>query len=542
MLSSQSVLKSVDLKHEKVDNGCKAGNDGLDSGKSEGNVQDRVEKLDKGLPKGLPKGLLRGAVSVQLPKHLTNGPVEERQRRASAAESPANTAAVSELIPLLVSKNSSIYTGPSFSSPRDIIKAQKKQLAKERRKSGSSSRNISEPVNAVSPAPIIETSSVQSATPVKVQTKEATKEQRKRDKEERKAESLRKKEDSIRRRAEKKLKKHGIGTAVAAGDEDEISGYGTATTDITTSEVNTNNIVVNQPGTSRFDGFTDGTVESYTDISNSVQSEMADNITMPTAARLAVDAQYPQRDRRIHSKSEPSGNSVSLELDSAGTGSQDTIIIVREGDGGSEDGTNSSIRYPSVNGDGVAIGTPRPGERKGILKNFAQEKRRVSAPAREGMRYEGRGDFKRRERIPTPMAMVGGLIGPGLGVGVPVMSEREKERGPPVSLGRNMRLSLNGDGDGDGDMRGQAQTDNFVGGGRRMYMGGGLMRGKRRQWRIRSRAVESAWKGEGCGGEEMGGSGSMDANLRMGMDETGSFEGGGRERKKGKCEFEFEFD
>lgn len=208
------------LKHEKVDNGYKADNGELESGKIEGNVQDRVEKLDKGLAKGLPKGLPRGAMFVEIPKHLTNEPVEERQRIASAAEIPANTMSASELTPLLVSKDSPTYTGPSFSTPKDIIKAQKKQLAKERRKSGSSSRTIGEPVNAVSPAPIIETSSVHSATPVKVQTKEAVKKQRKIDKEERKAESLRKKEDSIRRKAEKKLKRYGASTVVAAGNED----------------------------------------------------------------------------------------------------------------------------------------------------------------------------------------------------------------------------------------------------------------------------------------------------------------------------------
>ncbi|KAF5867462.1 putative abc transporter protein [Botrytis fragariae] len=493
MLSSQSVLTGVDLKHEKVDSGCKAGNGKSDSGKIEGTVQDKVEKLDKRLPKRLPKGLPRGAMFIQIPKHITNEPVEERQRKPSAAESPGNLTAASELTPLLVSKDSPTHTGPSFSTPKDIIKAQKKQLAKERRKLGSSSHTISEPINAASPAPIIEPSSVQSATAVKVQTKEAAKEQRRRDKEVRKAESLRKKEGSIRRKAEFFLKKHGVGTVIAAGDEDEISGSGTAIVDFAQRGMNTNNVDTNKSETTGFDGFTGGIVESYTDLPDSVQDETTHDITIPTAARLAADAHYPQRDRRIHSKSEPRGNSVSLELDSAGTGSQDTIIIVREGDGESDNGTNSLIRYPSVNRDGVAIGTPRRGERKGILKNFAQEKRRVSAPAREGMDYEGREERKNTDPDGNGGRIDRTGIG-GLGFGVPVMPERE--RGPPVSLGRNMRLGLNGDGDVDVNMQGQGQRENFVSGGRRMYMGGGLMRGKKRQWRIRSRAVESAWKGE----------------------------------------------
>ncbi|KAF7951687.1 hypothetical protein EAE96_006986 [Botrytis aclada] len=539
ILSSQSVLTSSDLKHEKVDNGCKADNGKLDSGKIEGNVQDKVERLDKGLPKGLP----RGGMFIQLPKHMSNGPVEERQRKPSTAETPKNLTAASELTPLLAAKDSHIYTGPSFSSPRDIIKAQKKQLAKGRRKAGSSSHIISEPFNAVSPAPIIESSPTQSVTPVKVQTKEAIKEQRKRNKEERKAESLRKKEGNVRRKAEKRSKKHGVGTLIAAGDEGDTSGYGTATTDFATSEMNTKNVDINESEIVGFDGFVDGIVESHTNVPDLVQDEATNDITIPTTAKLTADALYHQRNRRIHSKSEPRGNSVSLELDGAGTGSQDTIVTMRNGDGESENGTNSLIGNPSVRGDGVAIGTPRPGERKGLLNHFAQEKRRVSAPAREGMSYEGREGregVKRRERIPTPMAMVGGLIGPGLGglgVGVPVMPERE--RGPPVSLERSMRLGLDGGGDGDLNMnlnlQGQGHADNFVGGGRRMYLGGGLMRGKKRQWKIRSRAVESAWKGEGgesAGGRGTGtGSGNLNTGLRMGMNGTGSFEGSERVRE-----------
>ncbi|KAF7854161.1 hypothetical protein EAF04_010458 [Stromatinia cepivora] len=508
--STHSVLSRTDLKHEKIHDECKSESGKIESGKIEGNVQEKVDKLDKGLPKGLP----RGVMFIQLPKQA-NVQVEERQCTASAAEKATESTA-SELTPLLPSKDSPLRTSPKTpgyrNETKDIVKRQKKQLAKERRKAASSSQTISEPVEAVPQVPNVQTATEQPGSPVKVQTKEAIREQKKREKEERKSESLRKKEESIKRKAEKKLKRHGIDNIITAGNKGDVTSYGTATSDFaTTSSMGPN---FNEVETSLiFTGGTDGIVEPYTDIQSQVYSEVANDITIPTAAQLNADSQYPQRNRRHDSKSEPR-TSVTFDLDGADSQETQATISLIDGDGGigaSEDSTNTLVRIPQVN-EGSKVGVTTTGERKGILKNVAQEKRRVSAPARESVIYD---TPKRRERVPTPMAMVGGLIGRpglgGLGMGVPVtpeMGEREL-MGPPVSLNMQREQGLQGEN----------------GGARKMYMGGGLMRGKKRQWRIRSRAVK------GCGLEESaseGRVGSADGSLGMGMvmDGAGGSEGG----------------
>lgn len=248
-----------------------------------------------------------------------------------------------------------------------------------------------------------------------------------------------------------------------------------------------------------------------------------DNITIPSPAQIAADSLYPPRNRRHDSKSEPGGFNVSfdasLDLEHAESqGSQETMVVTREVGGGggncgaSEESTNTMIRFSQVS-EGSRIEIARVGERKGILKNVGQEKRRVSAPARESLMFADKLERqKRRERIPTPMAIVGELIGPGLGrlgVSVPVMQEGGMERdgdgemergvaGPPVSF-----------------VTQGAQSENQ---GRRMYMGGGLMRGKRRGWRIRSRAVDNV----GTGAQGNGG-----MNESVGIDGMGGLEGGG---------------
>ncbi|EDO04003.1 hypothetical protein SS1G_06485 [Sclerotinia sclerotiorum 1980 UF-70] len=425
--STHSVLSHTGFKHEKIHDECKSESGKVESGRIEGNVQEKVDKLDKGLPEGLPTG----AMFIQLPKQA-NVQVKEKQCKSSTAENTAKSTA-SELTPLLPSKESSVRTSPKSSAykkeTKDFNKGLKKQSAKERRKAASSSQTISEPVEAIAQVLSVQTATAKPGSPIKIQTKEAVREQKKREKEERKSESLRKKEESIKKKAEKKLKRHGIGNVVAAGDEGEVTSYGTATSDFATNSsmnanANANEVEMN----SVFTGGTDGIVEAYTDIPAQIQIQNeieVRDLMIPTAEQVAADSQYPSKNRRMDSKSEPR-NTVTFDLDGAHEGSRETqaSISLIDRDGGidaSEDSTNTLVRIPQINrgsgvgigiGIGNGIGNTKPTERKGILKNVAQEKRRVSAPARESIMYD---IPKRRERVPTPMAMVGGLIGPGLG-------------------------------------------------------------------------------------------------------------------------------
>ncbi|KAB8291233.1 hypothetical protein EYC80_009920 [Monilinia laxa] len=520
--STQSMLVSADLRHEKIHDECKAG-----SGKTEGNVHDKVGKLDKGSSKGLP----RGAMFIQLPKQM-NSSVEKEKGNEFAVSTAQNSTVASELTPLLGLKDSPILTSPTsaglWKESKDVTKDQKRYAAKERRKAASSSKTISEPVAVMSQLPNLDVITSQPTGPVQIKTKEAIKEQRKRDKEERKAESLRKRGESLKKKAEKKLKRQGLGAVIAAGDEEEMGSYGAVTTDIATASSTTSVSPIEGDMILGFTGGTDGIIETDTDVQSPVQSEMGTkNIAISTLAQLAADSLYPQRNRRHDSKSEPRGFSVSFDLDGAGSqGSQaDTVVIHGDGsNGGSEENMGTLVQFSQVS-EGSKVGIAKIGERKGILKNFAHEKRRVSAPARECVIHDGQ---KRRERIPTPMAMVGGLVGSGLGgleVGVPTMPELEREKmGPPVSM--NMQA---------------AQAENGMSGGRKMYMGGGLMRGKRRQWKIRSRAAGST--SAQCNG-------SLNDNGSMGMDGAGGGQGGnevgersgvgkGKEKGKGKGSVRF---
>ncbi|KAI9645044.1 hypothetical protein NHQ30_007083 [Ciborinia camelliae] len=197
-------------------------------------------------------------------------------------------------------------------------------------------------------------------------------------------------------------------------------------------------------------GGADGIVESHTNIKTSVS-------------------------RRNHSKSDPgeSGSSVAFDLDGAGSGSlgnqQTTVVInVERGDGRSEESTDTLVAFPQVS-EGSRVGIAKSGERKGILRNIGAERRRASAPAREGIAREGtiHDGRKRRERVPTPMAMVGGLIGPGLGglsVGIPVMPEMEREREREVGLGLGPPVSLNTQGRLGGENAGAGENCIWAGG------------------------------------------------------------------------------
>lgn len=212
--STQSMLVSADSRHEKIHDGCMAG-----SSKTEGNVQNKVGKLDKGLSKGLP----RGAMFIQLPKQ-TNSSVEKEKCDEVAVSTAQNITVASELTPLLGLKDSPILASPRSTGPwkesKDSTKDQKRYGARERRKAASSSKTVSEPVAAMSQLPNLDINTSQPISPVQIKTKEAIKEQRKRDKEERKAESLRKREESLKKKAEKKLKRQGLGAVIAAGDEE----------------------------------------------------------------------------------------------------------------------------------------------------------------------------------------------------------------------------------------------------------------------------------------------------------------------------------
>ncbi|KAA8567226.1 hypothetical protein EYC84_010268 [Monilinia fructicola] len=349
--------------------------DGCMAGSSK--TEGNVQNKVGKLDKGLSKGLPRGAMFIQLPKQ-TNSSVEKEKCDEVAVSTAQNITVASELTPLLGLKDSPILASPRSTGPWK-------------------------------------------------ESKDSTKDQK------------RKREESLKKKAEKKLKRQGLGAVIAAGDEEETGSCSTAATDVA------------------------------------------------TATQLAADSLYPQRNRRHDSKSEPRGFSVSFDFG-------------WRSNGGSEENTSTLVKSSQA-GEASRVGIAKVGERKGILKNFAQEKRRVSAPARESVGHDGQ---KRRERIPTPMAMVGGLVGPGLaglGVGVPTVPEMERGlTGPPVSM--NMQA---------------APAENGMSGGRKMYMGGGLMRGKRRQWKIRSRAA---------GSTSAQGNGSLNDGGNMGMDGAGGSQGG----------------
>ncbi|KAI9645043.1 hypothetical protein NHQ30_007082 [Ciborinia camelliae] len=219
--STHSVLPNTQVVHGEMEihDGCHK----AESGKAEvnlnvedrANVQEIVGKLDKGLAKGLP----RGAMFIQL--HNAEGSNAEANVQDEVGKLDP-TDVTSELTPLLAPRDSLNQTSAKPAShwkeTKEIIKAKNKQLARERRIAASSSKTISEP--ATCQLLQVDTITPQAGKPVKIQTKEAIRDQRKKDKEERRAESLRRKEESLKKKAEKKLKRQGLGDVLAAGDKD----------------------------------------------------------------------------------------------------------------------------------------------------------------------------------------------------------------------------------------------------------------------------------------------------------------------------------
>ncbi|RAL65174.1 hypothetical protein DID88_001280 [Monilinia fructigena] len=200
-----------------------------------------------------------------LPKQM-NSSVEKEKGKEFAVSTAQNSTVASELTPLLSLKDSPILTSPKSTGPW------------KESKDASSSKTISEPVAVVSQLPNLDIITSQPTGPVQVKTKEAIKEQRKRDKEERKAESLRKREESLKKKAEKKLKRQGLGAVIAAGDEEEMGSYDAATTDVTT----TNSTISANPteGDIRlgFTGGTDGIIETDTDVQSGNRNQEYNNL------------------------------------------------------------------------------------------------------------------------------------------------------------------------------------------------------------------------------------------------------------------------